>query len=280
MRPLQFYDKTFVNESGETVPPYGVLKITGWEADRNERDHFTATKPDGSEGIFLLNSMFPVPDGKIGHLTDHNGMRAKVKTGSPENGEIWGPEDGSWGLVKDAPGFKIVGDFAAGAVRVMFSETPAGGDGGIQGAFAIVKGQVPASSDVDTGGTLSGSSNCITPGVLAATPPPGTTSSFDTGALIVDHQGHPILKGGVIQVLSVINPGNTAFKALHDDDGVGVAGSIIEVEQDDPNDPKIQYFVLPRWDIRTEPKYDKNKAQAVYHAEGSDTSEVDGEPCE
>ena len=145
MRPLQFYDKTFVNESGETVPPYGVLKITGWEADRNERDHFTATKPDGSDGIFLLNSMFPVPDGKIGHLTDHNGMRAKVSGGTPENGEVWGPEDGSWGLVKDAPGFKIVGDFAAGAVRVMFTESPAASAGG---AFAIVVGTVPAASGI------------------------------------------------------------------------------------------------------------------------------------
>ena len=259
MRPLQFYDKTFVNESGETVPPYGVLKITGWEADRNERDHFTATKPDGSEGIFLLNSMFPVPDGKIGHLTDHNGMRAKVKTGSPENGEIWGPTDGDWGLVKDAPGFKIVGDFAAGAVRVMFAETPAASAGG---AFAIVVGTVPAASGIASFVNLE--TAMITPGLLTAT-------SSDGAWLLNPADGKPMREAPV----NVINGGLTQF--IGENDGAAVSGSLMSVDGED-------YFILPRYELRTEPGFvlgtdPEDDAQGLYHEGNARDQKLGREDC-
>lgn len=64
-RPVSFL---FLNESGETVPPYAVMRVTG--IDVNEaRFRLTIEKPDGTEGLFAFNTAHKVEPNESGTCT-------------------------------------------------------------------------------------------------------------------------------------------------------------------------------------------------------------------
>lgn len=103
----------FYNASGETVPPFGVLKIKGTESTK--ANALTGLKPNNtaSDCVFALNLGQPVASTKTGKATvmlggfalyDNNGG-----SDTPAPGEEWGPKD-DWLLHKGEAGFIIVGD--------------------------------------------------------------------------------------------------------------------------------------------------------------------------
>jgi hypothetical protein len=129
--PLDAYKIKFLNESGETIPGFAVMQVSGWEVDRAGQDYVKVTKPDGNGEVFLLNSPFPVADDKIGRATDESFCYALYDDAdTPAVDEAWGPEADSWKLKKDNSGFFIVGDEkGAGAnarVRVALSSSGGG----------------------------------------------------------------------------------------------------------------------------------------------------------
>lgn len=100
--------ENFTNNSGETIPAYGCIKITG-----STNGVFSATKPDGlcERTIIAFNGEKPVPNGESGLCSQDFPTFAMYDPadGTPANGELWGPLD-TFELRKYQPGFRIVGD--------------------------------------------------------------------------------------------------------------------------------------------------------------------------
>jgi hypothetical protein len=55
----------FRNNSGFEVPPFGVVRVTGY-VEANGRLMLTAVRPSSTVGWFLVNNGTPVADGKVG----------------------------------------------------------------------------------------------------------------------------------------------------------------------------------------------------------------------
>lgn len=125
----------FKNFSGETIPPFGVLKIT----ETGFQQEFMAEKPDGDESgcTFALNLGRFVGDDKTATLrTDFYGLWALYDDdggADPIPGEEWGPTT-DWELHRTGSGFQIVGGAHAFTInsveRKAVRVKPAGGGSG------------------------------------------------------------------------------------------------------------------------------------------------------
>jgi hypothetical protein len=140
---LKDYNVDVLNESGETIPGFAVMQVSGWEAGRSGRDYVKVTKPDGAGAIYLLNSPFPIADDKIGRATAANNCYALFNDAeTPATSEAWGPEADSWKLAKGATGFLVVGDDkGTGAnARVRVSFATGSGATIVYGTISVVSG--------------------------------------------------------------------------------------------------------------------------------------------
>jgi len=129
--------------------------------------------------------------------------------------------------------------------------SPGGGTSGVQGALAIIKGTVPASSAISVTGTLTDASDVVTPGTLAAS---ATADTFTAGALLVNSAGNPIFVDGELRAVDVLNPSISSF--IGEGNGVFVAGSLI-------TEGENEYFLLPTSETRTRTGYDETKGNLV-----------------
>lgn len=78
------------NDSGEEIPAYGIVRITGY-VEENERDVLTVTKPATATGWFMVNGPNVIPDGK--HGVAYYGPLVKVlydSGDSPSVGDVYG----------------------------------------------------------------------------------------------------------------------------------------------------------------------------------------------
>ncbi len=94
----------FRNVSSETVPAFGCIKVTG-VTFAGERYCLTGDKPDGNAGVFVFNSIEPVPAGENGVCFVGPICRAAVASDSANvlyNGECIGPD--GWELVSTPGG--------------------------------------------------------------------------------------------------------------------------------------------------------------------------------
>lgn len=94
----------FRNASSETVPAFGCIKVTG-VTFAGERYCLTGDKPDGTAGVFVFNSIEPVPAGENGVCFAGPICRALVAADSANtlfNGECIGPD--GWELVSTPGG--------------------------------------------------------------------------------------------------------------------------------------------------------------------------------
>lgn len=125
------------NESGEEIPAWGIMLVTGTERLTNNRIALTVDQiaiPPTTAGrqYLLINGATPIGltgDARYGHGTDprvSEWIGYDTADGTPAFGSMWGVEDGEWLLKKDAPGFSIVGlpDTAKGRVTASFLESP------------------------------------------------------------------------------------------------------------------------------------------------------------
>jgi hypothetical protein len=151
----------FRNDSSQTVPAYGVLRLTGLTVIEPGRVVLLADLPDayGCQYRAAVNGPAPVAQGKYGACARGAFIPAlyEVADGVPMVGERWGPRPGSWKLWKHTGGFAVVGvtRSSAGLVLVqpaamlsLLGKTDALHSRGAAGTVSIFAG--PLGGETDT----------------------------------------------------------------------------------------------------------------------------------
>lgn len=123
------YDRDYVrvpfrNNSGETVPAHGCMRITGTEtSDGVER--FIIAKPNTSfKRIYLINGPDTVASTAQGWATFcwHADWVLYDDASTPAAEESWGPQDGSWEIKKWRYGFTIQGSATGGSTDLVLAQ--------------------------------------------------------------------------------------------------------------------------------------------------------------
>jgi len=128
----------FRNDSGETIPPYAIMRNTGMELDDDGNLVYVMNKPVTSEWKlpWYVNLGVEVEDDDYGWCAT---FRSEVGqgyylSGTIVVGESWGPRGGQWNLERYYPGFQIVGNEADGLVyvvqrepRILLAQSDSGG---------------------------------------------------------------------------------------------------------------------------------------------------------
>jgi hypothetical protein len=99
----------FANASGETIPAFAVMAITGLVYENGIA--FLACSKPGTTFYreYAVNNMFDVPAGRRGTCFRSGDLRVLYDTGTPAAGEGWGPKPGQWSLAQGFAGFTIGG---------------------------------------------------------------------------------------------------------------------------------------------------------------------------
>lgn len=110
----------FRNNSGETIPAFGVIRCSDSEAVEG-RTVIIAEKPNtyGSQYLHFFNGPIDVPAGGYGSCTSSFPALAKFNSGSFSTGDLVGPVDDSWSLDADSRGFVVVGVSGGGGALVV-----------------------------------------------------------------------------------------------------------------------------------------------------------------
>jgi hypothetical protein len=113
----------FRNDSSgsETVPAYGVMRITG-STDISGTEHVTIAKPNSDfKRKYLVNGATAVPYNETGLGTwlEEADWVLYDDANTPALGESWGPSNDSWKLKKWRYGFTIVGNPTGGATDLV-----------------------------------------------------------------------------------------------------------------------------------------------------------------
>lgn len=104
----------FVNDSGEEIPAGAILRLSSGTLDTSYTgsDALRMGKPNavGSQGQHYVNGLNRVGIGKRGLCCFQSLCLALYdsSSGTPALGEAWGPNNGSWKLVKRIGGYKVV----------------------------------------------------------------------------------------------------------------------------------------------------------------------------
>ena len=99
-----------LNESGEDIPPWSIMRVTGCDSERI----LTVDKPN-ADGLGVHNFVSSGPQtiisGDYGFCTRSFPVQAAYdsSSGTPALGEIWGPANASWLLKKGMHGFWVIG---------------------------------------------------------------------------------------------------------------------------------------------------------------------------
>jgi hypothetical protein len=100
------------NSSGETIPPYAVMRVTDWSKSNNEI-LYTVAKPDSTyRWQYLVNSPIAIGSGSSNEgVATFLGSPNLVyyNSGTPAYGESWGPTASQWYLTQHRPGFIVQG---------------------------------------------------------------------------------------------------------------------------------------------------------------------------
>lgn len=104
---------TFKNESSEQIPPYGVMRVTGFDVTTDpEYPRLLVNKPNtyGAQYSHAINGDLCVEAGQIGECTLGGISAAKYDDGDglPVFNQMWGPRDATWKLKKNTPGFRVL----------------------------------------------------------------------------------------------------------------------------------------------------------------------------
>lgn len=105
---------SFRNDAGESVPRWGVMRVTGGSAE----EYITTSKPNSSfQRLYTVNLDADIAPGKFGlctfltaetlHFADNYVLYNTANT--PAVGESWGPAQDSWSIGKNGHGFVIIG---------------------------------------------------------------------------------------------------------------------------------------------------------------------------
>ena len=116
------------NTSGEVCPAFGLLAVTGTEmrGDTYKRPVITCTKPSTTFYIeYMVNGPTAIPAGGYGRATrDASTIWIKYDSGTPANGEGWGPKPGQWTASKGFPGILVKGIQSSTNTRLLGTLAP------------------------------------------------------------------------------------------------------------------------------------------------------------
>lgn len=103
----------FINNSGEEIPRWACMQITGVETKGDEHFYITAEQPtsgNGDDGPYLFNGPFDIPDGEAGTGIAYGIFRAKCEA-SLDAGTRVAPDASSWELIQFSGGpFTVIAD--------------------------------------------------------------------------------------------------------------------------------------------------------------------------
>ncbi len=121
----QFRIVSVKNTSGEDCPAYGLLAITGAEI-RGVRQILLGTKPSTTfYREYVVNGPTAIKAGKTGDCYFAAGPQwIKYDTGTPANGEGWGPKPGQWTASKGFPGITVEGVKSASRTLLLGTLSP------------------------------------------------------------------------------------------------------------------------------------------------------------
>ncbi len=100
----------FRNDASEDIPAYACMRVTGLDTT-SPRRVYTVTKPDTTFGrLYLFNGpvVCKYSGSKRGTAQAMPIIRASYDTGTPANGEGWGPKPSQWTLAKSYPEVALV----------------------------------------------------------------------------------------------------------------------------------------------------------------------------
>ena len=113
----------FINQSGETVPAYGCMRVTGGTTVSGS-DYVTIAKPSTAfQRLYLVNRSVAVADLNSGlgsWLSDADWVLYD-DANTPAYGESWGPVASSWEIAKYRYGFTIVGNPSGGTTDTVLA---------------------------------------------------------------------------------------------------------------------------------------------------------------
>lgn len=128
------------NDSGEIIPPYGCMQVTGTEESEGQNYLLVKKPADSQEGFYLFNNHYEVEiQGQTtAQLPDvYRVIKDSSDTTTVTPGQKWKPVDGQWYLEAGGEEFIAAGDDdisdnvfkvrAVGAVGAVQVKTPAGG---------------------------------------------------------------------------------------------------------------------------------------------------------
>jgi len=100
------------NNSGEEIPPFAVMRISG-EETVGGRTRFIVAKPDSTfrRKGYLVNGPFAIGIGKAGSGTRDTTYALCSSSASPVRDQWWGAKDGEWKLFQHRPGFLVLGNY-------------------------------------------------------------------------------------------------------------------------------------------------------------------------
>lgn len=93
MRGVEDWPCVFRNDSAETVPAYGCMRVTG-AAEVDGIYTLLVAKPNGTAGPFVFNNQAEVITGKTGTYQKPGVVRCYYTSGTVTAGDQWGPTTG------------------------------------------------------------------------------------------------------------------------------------------------------------------------------------------
>jgi len=174
----------FRNDSGEEVPRYACMQVTG-TVESGGQNYLLIDKPadtDASSGDYIFNGHFAVAADKFGTSQSSRLVRAIKKTGTSTAGDKWNPVIGDWTIEQDDSGrFVMAGDNAelvTDAVRVFIGD---GAGGGASIEYEIIS--------TSTAGSSSPYNGLKVASVTIKGAPCSRSSLIGTTVDVVDHSG-------------------------------------------------------------------------------------------
>jgi len=114
--------RLFKNSTGETVPAFGVMAVTGGNRTMLE-PYLTIAKPSTTfRRRYVVNGDLAVEDGAFGYCYERGSVEVLYDSGTPAVGEGWGPKPDQWTLSKFYPETATVAGITNSSSKVMLAE--------------------------------------------------------------------------------------------------------------------------------------------------------------
>lgn len=145
------------NESGEVIPGFSVVRLDDTKVMAPGIHGYKGYKPSTTFGrSYAITCPFASTATGYVMASFSSPMRALYDTGTPVNGETWGPKPGQWTLSKGYPGFVVLGVIDATkkimAVRpeeitTLRGKTDSTHSKGVSGTVSVYAGVTGSESD-------------------------------------------------------------------------------------------------------------------------------------